>query len=397
MQDDPDRKCTPKRHSAFFNRIARAIISAALLISSCYSGLYAEEPAGNSSISDKLDLLASQLTTAYRAKSGTKAPGPLAIFPLNSDSALSREHVGFAISELLTNRFVSQAKFTVVERTQLNRVLAEQKLQKSGAIDPASAAQAGKLLGARLLLLGSVEKLSGRYQVNVRIVDAQTDEVMAVAYQQFDSNLFEREAQPYLNLVPERQAIGLYLLYNYRSNQNSLSSYQSSVSGFPTSTITPQSFETHMIGGGVRYFFFPQWMADASLATLTKSATFTSGNEGGLPPAKQLQSGELIVFRGTVNWVRPFLDRFRSILGAGAALYRVNSLNTNADFGTTVAPTLKAGIEYKPQARVGLGIFANYDFISKKGSDSNPGQIGGNHDVLQFGAFSLEPTIAVYF
>ena len=130
-------------------------------------------PASASEISSQLDGLTQSLTKAYRALQPKAAPGKktLAILPFNCDPHLAKQRVGFAISELLTHHFVSSAQFSVVERSNLNSVLEEQSLQLTGAIDSASAVKVGKLVGAELLVLGSVDRLGGKYQVNARIVD----------------------------------------------------------------------------------------------------------------------------------------------------------------------------------------------------------------------------------
>jgi hypothetical protein len=79
------------------------------------------------------------------------------------------------------------------------------------------------------------------------------------------------------------------------------------------------------------------------------------------------------------------------VLGAGIAVYKV--LPDNIDFETSIAPTLRAGIEFKPQARVGLALFANYDLLNTTGTDHRTPYA----DALRFSRWSIEPTIALYF
>jgi len=60
-------------------------------------------------------------------------------------------------TEFSENKLLSD-KFSVVERDKLNLVLKEQGLATSGAVDPASAAKVGKILGVKYILLGGIDK-----------------------------------------------------------------------------------------------------------------------------------------------------------------------------------------------------------------------------------------------
>src|SRR5438094_3714841 len=62
-------------------------------------------------------------------------------------------------TEFSENKLLS-SKFSVVERDKLNLVLKEQGLATSGAVDPASAAKVGKILGVKYILLGGIDKFN---------------------------------------------------------------------------------------------------------------------------------------------------------------------------------------------------------------------------------------------
>ena len=340
-------------------------------------------PTRAAGISERLDDIANQLSSAYQAKHPNAGKQTVAVFPFSSNDELAKQRVGFAVSELLTSKLAKLPEFTVVERSQLDQVLKEQKLQTTGAIDPESAVRVGKLLGAQLLVLGSVEKLGGSYQVNARIVDAATSEVAATTYKELPAGMFEQAAEPYLMLVPERQAIGLYLLYDYRHNSNTLSPISTQFYG----TTAPHSFDLQMIGGGIRYEPVKGVMLDGSLAATTGSeetnslgGAFSQGNG-------QIESGS-IVARLTGNYVRPLYSRLTGIVGAGLSLFKLSL--SHAGSYSAAAPVVRAGVEYRPQERLGLGLLANYDFVTKK-------QLGGAGTEFELSGFSIEPTVAVYF
>src|SRR5438045_3805855 len=60
----------------------------------------------------------------------------------------------FSENKLLSN------KFSVIERDQLNLVLKEQGLAQTGAVDPATAAKVGKILGVKYIILGGIDKFN---------------------------------------------------------------------------------------------------------------------------------------------------------------------------------------------------------------------------------------------
>jgi curli biogenesis system outer membrane secretion channel CsgG len=68
----------------------------------------------------------------------------------------ARNIIDTAFSE---NKLLS-GKFSVVERDKLNLVLKEQGLAQTGAVDPASAAKVGKILGVKYIILGGIDKFN---------------------------------------------------------------------------------------------------------------------------------------------------------------------------------------------------------------------------------------------
>src|SRR5262245_39272240 len=52
------------------------------------------------------------------------------------------------------------SKFSVVERDKLALVLKEQGLGASGALDPATAAKVGKILGVKYIVAGGIDRFS---------------------------------------------------------------------------------------------------------------------------------------------------------------------------------------------------------------------------------------------
>lgn len=119
-------------------------------------------------------------------------------FQNNTTSGLFGDRLGEAASDELTTQLVKTGAFTVIERQQIAAILQEQHAGASGAIDAATAARVGKLLGAQAVLLGSITQFSidtksggfgvvsasvteAESKLDVRIVDTTTGEIVAVA------------------------------------------------------------------------------------------------------------------------------------------------------------------------------------------------------------------------
>ena len=110
----------------------------------------------------------------------------------------SGQNVGEGMSDMLTTALVQSGRFRIFERSQLESVMQEQGLGMSGAVVEQTAAQAGRLLGAELIVMGAVtefgakkseggamlgrvkvgtQTLSAIVAVDVRLVDANSGEI----------------------------------------------------------------------------------------------------------------------------------------------------------------------------------------------------------------------------
>jgi curli biogenesis system outer membrane secretion channel CsgG len=68
--------------------------------------------------------------------------------------------LAMGLTEMLTTALTQQTQFVVLERSKVDQVLNEQNFGASGRVDPASAAQAGKVLGAQVLIFGDITEYS---------------------------------------------------------------------------------------------------------------------------------------------------------------------------------------------------------------------------------------------
>jgi TolB-like protein len=75
-----------------------------------------------------------------------------------SGGDLLESHLRFSMSDMLITALVKASRFTVVERQRVADLRREQEFQRGGMVDPATAVQVGKLLGAELVVHGLVTK-----------------------------------------------------------------------------------------------------------------------------------------------------------------------------------------------------------------------------------------------
>ena len=68
----------------------------------------------------------------------------------------TNQDVGKGIADLLVDKLVSDSVYSVIERKQLDKIIAEQNLSNSDRADPASAAKIARILGVDAIIIGSI-------------------------------------------------------------------------------------------------------------------------------------------------------------------------------------------------------------------------------------------------
>ena len=68
----------------------------------------------------------------------------------------SDQDVGKGIADLLVDKLVNDGVYSVIERKELDKVLAEQNFSNSDRADPASAAKIARVLGVDAIVIGSI-------------------------------------------------------------------------------------------------------------------------------------------------------------------------------------------------------------------------------------------------
>ena len=116
-------------------------------------------------------------------------------FENNSSWSYWGDNLGYAAADELVTQLFRTGKFSLIERTQLDAVLAEQNLGQSGRVNSAQAAEIGRILGVQMILTGSITKFSvdtkgggfGRFRaeyseaesnLDIRLINTDTAEIM---------------------------------------------------------------------------------------------------------------------------------------------------------------------------------------------------------------------------
>lgn len=88
--------------------------------------------------------------------------------------------VGKAVATMLITELSGREGIRVVERYRLQELLTEQKLSLSGRVDAQTLARIGEMVGAGYFVFGQVSGVGNAMRMDVRLVDAETSEVLEV-------------------------------------------------------------------------------------------------------------------------------------------------------------------------------------------------------------------------
>jgi len=82
------------------------------------------------------------------------------------------------IANMLRGELVQTGAFRVVEKANMDKLLAEQAFQQTGCTTQECAVKLGRILNVKRMIVGSFGKLMGRYILSVRVVKVESGEVV---------------------------------------------------------------------------------------------------------------------------------------------------------------------------------------------------------------------------
>lgn len=116
--------------------------------------------------------LALLLAVSAWAQEPTRARKRIAILSFDAPMEFRTAQIGNILGDMLTTALVKTG-VEVIERSQLEAVLREQQLARSGIIDPATAVEMGKILGVDYILGGRITEFGIRDESQLGGVIAQ--------------------------------------------------------------------------------------------------------------------------------------------------------------------------------------------------------------------------------
>jgi len=97
----------------------------------------------------------------------------IAVLPFQN-SGLGTEMGEINVVEQMMTTFFNLNRFKLFERTQLEKILEEQKLGMSGVLDASTAAEIGKGIGVDAMVLGTVTRSGSHIAIDARLIDTET-------------------------------------------------------------------------------------------------------------------------------------------------------------------------------------------------------------------------------
>ncbi len=125
----------------------------------------------------------------------------IAVLDFENLSNFGDQKIGSAFSDMLVSQLARSGRFTLIERSQLEKILQEQALGQSGIISEETAAQVGQLLGVESIITGKIlqagqeteshdienkkkkwslalKATMGHIQVSYRLISTSTGEIL---------------------------------------------------------------------------------------------------------------------------------------------------------------------------------------------------------------------------
>ncbi|MBC8214170.1 MAG: PEGA domain-containing protein [Candidatus Marinimicrobia bacterium] len=106
----------------------------------------------------------------------------------------------------ITSRFsfeLSRTKrFDIVEREMMNKIIDEQKFQKSGCVADECAVEIGQMIGVRQIVAGSISKIEDFYSLSIRLIDVESGEIL---YQDMDD--YQGSVKDFIQITIKNMAL----------------------------------------------------------------------------------------------------------------------------------------------------------------------------------------------
>lgn len=170
---------------------------------------------------------------------------PLAVLVFKEDENL--KGVGAQTSDLLQVYMAENMKLSFVDRASINHAFSEMELGLSGTIDPATAAKIGHMVGAKVIVTGSVFTMGSEITFMAKIVGVETGQVFAEAVTQSLKEPKEEGIRKLAAKLTDTLSLrGKNLLAKPTQEDDTMERYATALQGKQLPTVSIDIEETHV-------------------------------------------------------------------------------------------------------------------------------------------------------
>jgi Ca2+-binding EF-hand superfamily protein len=139
-----------------------------------------------------------------KEKSGVSRPDPytsmdgltnkkLAVLGLDAGSESIDEDTARGVVIFIENAMINVGNVAVVDRRNIDKIVEEQKLQTTALADETTAVEIGKISGADIIVVGSLNYVGKRYYLNIKLIQVENSEIVgsSIAEAGADTGFFD--------------------------------------------------------------------------------------------------------------------------------------------------------------------------------------------------------------
>lgn len=96
------------------------------------------------------------------------------------------------VSAIFTTYIINPSEYTLVERNQIDKIIEEQKLQRSNLTD-SDMVRVGKIMNLSFIIIGDINLVMGEYNIDVRLINVEDGNIVATEGASWSSGMSYRE------------------------------------------------------------------------------------------------------------------------------------------------------------------------------------------------------------
>jgi len=174
-----------------------------------YTNLAVSQSKSKGEINKKIDILVNKIIESYQKLENAKYRNTIAIMDFEEKSKQAKgKLLGYGASELLTTRLSEIGIFNIVERKKIETLIDEISLGMTGLMNEETAAQAGKMVGADIIIIGNVSEMGNFFNLNVRLIEVESSTILVSTLVEIEKWLLISSAD---FIRPPKYRIGLAL------------------------------------------------------------------------------------------------------------------------------------------------------------------------------------------